>query len=81
MKVIVKLFASYREMAGASELPLELPDGATVRDALDALSRRHASLGTQTYAPIAAGNLIQVAPGHRLHEGDELAIFPPVSGG
>jgi molybdopterin synthase sulfur carrier subunit len=81
VKVTVKLFASYREMAGASEMLLELPEGATVRDALETLSRRHTSIGSQTYAPIAACNLIQVSPGHRLHEGDELAIFPPVSGG
>ena len=39
MQVRVRLFAGLRERAGADELELELPDGASVRDALDADAR------------------------------------------
>src|ERR1700735_2910847 len=38
MDVRVKLFAGLRERAGADELPLTLPDGARVADALARLS-------------------------------------------
>ena len=34
----MKLFAVLRERAGASELTLELPDGARVQDAIDSLA-------------------------------------------
>src|ERR687892_539134 len=34
MEVTVRLFASLRERMGATEVTLELPDGARVRDAL-----------------------------------------------
>jgi len=37
MRIKVKLFALYREKAGTSELWLELPEGASVRQALDKL--------------------------------------------
>ena len=37
MHVTVRLFARLRELAGAAELPRELPDGATARTAWDAL--------------------------------------------
>ena len=35
MQVRVRLFAALRERAGTDELALELPDGASVRDALE----------------------------------------------
>ena len=39
MLVTVRLFARLRELAGASELRRELPDGATARTAWDSLVR------------------------------------------
>ncbi|MGH9870515.1 MAG: MoaD/ThiS family protein [Candidatus Polarisedimenticolia bacterium] len=82
MHVTVKLFASYRELAGASETTLDLPDGSTVGAALDALSRRYPEVAaTLKAAPLAACNLRHVPPDHVLSNGDELAVFPPVSGG
>lgn len=78
MHVTVRLFASLRERAGASELELELPDGARVADALAAPD-----------VAVLAGGLTLVmavnreyADGSRpLRAGDELALVPPVSGG
>ena len=37
MHVTIRLFARLREMAGAAELQARAADGATVRDAWDAL--------------------------------------------
>ena len=34
MRVLVRLFASYREAAGVGHVVLDLPDGATVKDAI-----------------------------------------------
>lgn len=81
MLIRVKLFASYREMVGRDQVEIEIAPGGTVGDALDALGRRHPVLAEQAYAPLAACNLTHVGLAHPLREGDELAIFPPVSGG
>jgi MoaD family protein len=81
VRITVKLFAAYREMAGTAELPLDLPEGATVGDALDTLGRLHPPIAAAGYRPVAARNLRHAGRGDLLREGDEVAVFPPVSGG
>ena len=76
VQVTVRLFAQLRERAGAREVSLDLPDGARVRDALDALSEIAAGL------PVVLAVNREYAEGDdELHAGDELALIPPVSGG
>jgi molybdopterin synthase catalytic subunit len=76
VEVTVRLFAMLRERAGKSEVELELADGATVRDALDALGDLAAGL------PLVMAVNRDYAPEDRvLAPGDELALIPPVSGG
>jgi molybdopterin synthase catalytic subunit len=76
MEVRVRLFAALRERAGADEIELQLPDGASVRDAL-------ASLGDLTggVPVVMAVNREYADPAARLQAGDEVALIPPVSGG
>ena len=45
MKVKVRYFALVAEMTGCREEALELPDSATVSDALAAVAARHPRLG------------------------------------
>ncbi|MBI4492800.1 MAG: MoaD/ThiS family protein [Chloroflexi bacterium] len=80
MRVRVKLFASFREAARQSELALECPAEARVADALGLLQERFPQLRGLGQAMLAV-NLDYVGPDFRLHEGDELALIPPVSGG
>ena len=85
MSVTVKLrfFASLREKLGETDT-LSLPDGATVGDARDALMARggaHAEALARTRAVRAAVNQKMAAETAMLAEGDELAFFPPVTGG
>ena len=44
MLVTVRLFARLRELAGASELRRELPEGSSAQAAWDSLVRDHAEL-------------------------------------
>ena len=65
-----------RERAGASEVNVELPEGARVRDALAALD------GLADGMPVVmAVNREYAREDAPLGEGDELALIPPVSGG
>jgi MoaD family protein len=77
--VHVRLFAYYREAAGAGETDMDLAEGATVEDLWRALGQRHAALLAHTPAP--AVNRRVVARGTVLADGDEVAFLPPVSGG
>jgi molybdopterin synthase catalytic subunit len=76
VEVTVRLFAMLRERAGASTMTLDLPDGARVADALDALSELAEGLPL-----VMAVNREYASADHRLDAGDELALIPPVSGG
>ena len=77
--VQVRLFASYREAAGTARLEAPLPAGARVRDLVDMLAVRLPALRT---APgLVAVNHSYVGPDFTLHDGDEAAFIPPVSGG
>jgi molybdenum cofactor biosynthesis protein MoaC/molybdopterin converting factor subunit 1 len=82
MEVEVRLFAAFRERAGRDRLALELPEGATVAEALRALGRRPELEELIAAMPVrAALNREYVDEDARLSAGDELALIPPVSGG
>jgi MoaE-MoaD fusion protein len=82
MEVEVRLFAMLRERAGSDSVTVEVPDGATVRDAVDALAREHPLGELLARMPVVmAVNREYVAEERHLQEGDELALIPPVSGG
>jgi molybdopterin synthase catalytic subunit len=71
--VRVRLFAGLREQAGWSERELELATVADVWPALD--------LGAEPDGLLYAVNREYAERDHELHDGDEVAVIPPVSGG
>lgn len=81
MEVQVRLFATLRQQAGWSQQSLTLPNGATLRDALAEIDRRYPALSIGTRTFYAAVNQEYAKGEQMLCEGDEVAIFPPVSGG
>jgi molybdopterin converting factor subunit 1 len=76
MRVRIQLFAGLRERAGASEVALELPEGARVADALAQLQHVTGDLPV-----VMAVNQEYADEQALLATGDELALIPPVSGG
>ncbi len=81
MTVTVKLFAILRERASASELRIELPASATIAAAREALGERVPVLRDYLGRVAWAVNRAYVPVETELHDGDELAVIPPVSGG
>ncbi|MBE2240247.1 MAG: molybdopterin converting factor subunit 1 [Caldilineaceae bacterium] len=81
IQIHVRLFATLRQLAGWSQQPLELPEGATLDEALAAIDQRFPALtiGRRTF--YAAVNQEYAKGDQVLHNGDEVALFPPVSGG
>ena len=82
MEVEVRLFAMLRERAGCDSVTVDVPEGATVRQALDAVGARHGLGELLDAMPVVmAVNRDYATDDVSLHAGDELALIPPVSGG
>lgn len=81
VRVRVLLFASYREIAGASQVEVRVPDGTTVHGVLQELRSRGAPFDRLPADAAAARNREYVASDTVLADGDELALLPPVAGG
>ncbi len=81
MNITVKLFARFKEAAGTGKLTLTLPDEATLGDLLAALPEKTGNLDLDARQTILSVNQEFATPDVVLHDGDEAAIFPPVSGG
>ena len=79
MTVRVLFFAYLRERCGVRETAVELAEGASVADLWQVLRTRYAALPEAP--PRFAVNRVYVDKAHLLHENDELALIPPVSGG
>jgi molybdopterin synthase catalytic subunit/molybdopterin converting factor small subunit len=82
VKVAVRLFSLLRERAGSDRVELQLEDGATVADALQALRKQPALGELLERLPVQlAVNRDYASPQTRLAADDELALIPPLSGG
>lgn len=75
MRIHVCYFASIRERLAKAEEILEVADGASVAE-IWALAR-----GQADGRVLVAVNHEYVTFAHGLKEGDEVAFFPPVTGG
>jgi len=64
---------------GAAPATVELPEGATVGALLDVLRPQKPAPALQGIA--VSVNAEYAAAAHVLHEGDEVGLLPPVSGG
>jgi molybdopterin converting factor subunit 1 len=80
MTVTVRLFASYAESVGRSEVEVSLEDGATVGDVVSSLVSASGKRRLPP-SPLVAVNCVYATSHTLLREGDELAIIPPVAGG
>jgi molybdopterin converting factor subunit 1 len=81
VRIRVRLFAIQRELAGTREVGLEVPDDATVDDAWDALVARFPAVAPGRDFVRFARNGAYADGATTLHDGDEVAMIPPVSGG
>ncbi len=85
MKVKVLFFAALRETLGRSAEEIELPLGVSTIGALREHLRERGGAWATVFAPArnvrAAINQDMVQPAAPIKGGDEVAFFPPVTGG
>lgn len=77
----VKLFAILRDAAGVGEVALDLPDRATVQMLGEHLSQKFPAIAGHLPRVAYAVNREYASRDIQLHDGDEVALIPPVSGG
>ena len=92
MKIRIRAFAQVKDILGADSF-LEYPEGTSVRELLDSLRQRAGESEDQLFSRNGDlhSHLVLMINGTRIYkddiesltlsEGDEIALFPPVSGG
>lgn len=76
MKIAVKYFANMRDIMGKADDSVELADGATINDLWGQVTDKDMPENT-----LIAVNMEYTDAAHSLSDGDEVAFFPPVTGG
>ncbi len=81
MKVKVKLFARFRELAGKAEADIQIDPGTSVAALKQQLSVLFPRLGEYVPSMMVAVNGELVGDDASVGEADEVALLPPISGG
>src|SRR6185295_9627309 len=81
MNIRVLFFGAARDAVGAHQMELALEAPATVSSAFQSLKERFEKLERFGRSLLFAVNQEYATPDTLLQENDELAVFPPVSGG
>jgi len=82
-KVQVRLlfFASIKDIVGARQIDVEVPSGSTVGHLLGMLEEKYPRIAGYRSILLTSVNEEYAKPDTTIADGDEVAIFPPVSGG
>ena len=81
MNVHVQFFSRLRDLAGASEMQLEVPETTKVAQLLEILYSRTPALRDWDKSILVAAGVEFVSRDYFLQPDDQISIMPPVQGG
>ena len=81
MEIHVLYFAMLRDLIGQRREQLEIPDGSTIGDLKSRLGERGERIALSLETALFSINREFAFVEEMLNEGDEVGVFPPVSGG
>ena len=81
MRVTIRLFARLRDLAGSGEIVRDVEPPATVQTLWRALVADFPAIAEYERSMSVAVNADYSRMSASLHDGDEVAFLPPVSGG
>jgi len=80
VRVRVRYYASFRDMTGKTEEWLEAPEGVTVQGIRDHVRGLYEKIARKDQVLVAVNGSF-TSLDRVIMEGDDVAFFPPVSGG
>jgi molybdopterin synthase catalytic subunit len=81
MRFEIRLFATLKDRAGQDRISVTVSDSASVLDLLQTTAEAYPDLAAALPTALVAVNMAYASPDTTLKPGDEIAFFPPVSGG
>ena len=81
MKIVVKYFALFRDIAGTDQDTVVIAEGLSVSELLETIRMKYPDMEKTKRDVLVSVNRNFATHEVKLKDGDEVAIFPPVSGG
>jgi molybdopterin converting factor small subunit len=81
MKVTISYSSRMRQIRGVRQEHLTLPDGTTAADLMAILSEKYADLAPLMNVALLSINKEVTFADSEIQDGDEIRIFPAISGG
>jgi molybdopterin synthase catalytic subunit len=81
MDIKIRLFATLKDKAGQASITVTIAEPATVQQMLTAVAQQHPALKTSVGSTIVSVNKAFAEADTAVGPHDEVALFPPVSGG
>jgi len=81
MTIRVQFYSHLRDLAGGSELSIDLPDKATVGNLLTKIYEKVPTLRSRDKSILIGAGVEFVDRNYELKPGEEISIMPPVQGG
>ena len=81
MRLDVRFYSHLRDLASASELEVELPEGSVVAGLLEKIYEQKPALRPADKTILVAAGVEFVDRRYPLKDGDEISIMPPLQGG
>lgn len=81
IQIHVKMFASFAEACGFREKQMTVPVGSTPCSLFRSIIEQYPELRNYEDTMLVAVNASHTSTNTELKDGDEVAFFPPVSGG
>jgi molybdopterin converting factor small subunit len=81
MKVHVQLFSRLRDLAGTSQIEVDLSEGVRISDLLEMLYKQTPALREWDKSILTASGVEFVGRDHVLRSDEEISVMPPVQGG
>lgn len=81
MRLRVQFYSHLRELAGTSEIEVDLAEKSTVADLLAKIYSEKPTLRVRDKSILVGAGLEFVGRDYELKPGDDISIMPPVQGG
>jgi molybdopterin converting factor small subunit len=81
MKITVRLFGRYKDIAGKEKVHLDITDGNTLRDVVDVFVRQYPMVAIDKSRMMITKNKMYASFETTITEEDEITLSPPVVSG